>query len=150
LGYRALFYYTGPHFYLPLIASFDLPSSFMINAFAYANYYNLNATQRSDSSYYWGGEDPPDTRTYLFINGITTGVGLGLKYSGRSFYIMPSIEYFTTIVDFSDDPAQVAIKGFVINISFGWADKKKEEYQLIQMHKILKPIEPVKEQDFTL
>ncbi|MGM0596953.1 MAG: hypothetical protein ACQES9_07950 [Myxococcota bacterium] len=146
MGYRSFVFIEGPHLTLPIIASFDLTRSLSITGFAYANYYNF---QTPDGESIDSQEDyeNADSESAFIINGVTTGAGVGVKYTGETFYIMPSVDFFTTAVNFSDDPAQNTMQGVVFNISFGWIGGK-EMQKLNQMDRKLDRIERNQHQDY--
>ncbi|MDA3863634.1 MAG: hypothetical protein PF689_07155 [Deltaproteobacteria bacterium] len=148
VGYRSFIFIEGPHLTLPIIASYDLTSSLSITGFAYANYYNFQSPDGEITAEdYEDSDDNGANSAYFIINGVTTGAGVGIKYAGETFYIMPSVDFFTTAVNFSDDAEQNTMQGVIFNISFGWIGGK-EMQKLNQMDNKLDRIEQNQHRDY--
>ncbi len=121
LGYRTFLLIEGVNVNLPVIMTYDLSSNFSINLFLYSSYINFKSAMDDSES-----DDFSDNGGFM-ANSLTMGGGVGFKYTGETFYFMPSVDIGRTVMSFGDyaEDDSFSVTTMVFSITMGWIGGKE-------------------------
>ncbi|MBU1240364.1 hypothetical protein KKF84_05125 [Myxococcota bacterium] len=116
IGYRTFLLIEGVNVNLPLILTYDLSRNFSINLFLYSSYIKFDTAMADDEA-----DDFSDSGGFT-ANSVTVGGGIGFKYTGETFYFMPSVDFSRTALNFGDyaEDDSFAVSYTVFSITMGW------------------------------
>ncbi|MBN2724420.1 MAG: hypothetical protein JXR95_10150 [Deltaproteobacteria bacterium] len=117
IGYRSAILAVGTHVTFPVIMTYELSDMVSFNVFAYSSYMNIKpADDDIDSS----SED-----NIWNIEGVTMGGGAGIKITGETFYIMPTVDFSRLVVSLNGDREDWYTDFVIFGVSFGFIGGKE-------------------------
>jgi len=109
VGYRTAVVIEGINATLPVIVTYELARRTDLNVYGYGSYVSWTSTD-------------DDMDVDLTADGLMLGGGMGLQFTGRTFYIMPMVDVSRLAWDSSggDGDASSDLTLVTFGVAFGW------------------------------